>query len=117
MLGMYTNVRKTCIARLDKGFVYLQRKIRLRSDGSIDVKLRPKAVTRIKRRIRKLRGKVQSGKVPVLDVANMVKSWICARRDCLTYPQLHTIELTVLSIYGREAYEYVYDHSEQWSAV
>ena len=116
-LGMYTNVRKTCIARLDKGFVYLQRKIRLCSDGSIDVKLRPKAVTRIKRRIRKLRDKVQSGKIPLLDVANMVKSWICARRDCLTYPQLHTIELTVLSIYGREAYEYVYDHSEQWSAA
>ena len=116
-LGMYTNVRKTCIARLEKGFMYLQRKIRLCSDGSIDVKLRPKAVTRIKRRIRKLRDKVQSGKIPLLDVANMVKSWICARRDCLTYPQLRTIELTVLSIYGREAYEYVYDHSEQWSAA
>ena len=116
-LGMYTNVRKTCVSRLDRGFVYLQRKIRLRSDGSIDVKLRPKAVTRIKRRIRKLRDKVQSGKVPLLDVVNMVKSWICARRDCLTYPQLRTIELTVLSIYGREAYEYVYDHSAQWSAA
>ena len=113
-LGMYTNFRKTCIARIDKGFIYLQRKIRLRDNGSIEVKLRPKSVTRIKRRIRKLKPKVENNVIPILDVANMVKSWICARRDCLTYPQLRTIELTVLSIYGREAYEYVYDNSKQW---
>ena len=113
-LGMYTNARKTCIARIDKGFIYLQRKIRLRDNGSIEVKLRPKSVTRIKRRIRKLKPKVENNVIPILDVANMVKSWICARRDCLTYPQLRTIELTVLSIYGREAYEYVYDNSKQW---
>lgn len=113
-LGMYTNARKTCIARIDKGFIYLQRKIRLRADGSIEVKLRPKSVTRIKRRIRKLKPKVENNVIPILGVANMVKSWICARRDCLTYLQLRTIELTVLSIYGREAYEYVYDNSKQW---
>lgn len=113
-LGMYTNDRKTCIARIDKGFVYLQRKIRMRNDGSIEVKLRPKAVTRIKRRIKKLRHKVESGKIPIDDVTSMVKSWICARRDCLTYPQLRTIELTVLSNYGRVAYEHVYDHTKQW---
>ena len=116
-LGMYTNTRKTCIARLDTGFVYLQRKIRLREDGSIEYKLRPKAVTRIKRRIRKLRGKVESGRVPLEDLLNMVKSWICARRDCLSYPQLRTIELTVLSIYGRDAYEQIYDHAERWVAA
>lgn len=116
-LGMYTNQRKTCIARIDKGFVYLQRKIRLRGDGGVEFKLRPKAVTRIKRRIRKLRPKVESGRVPLSDFVNMVKSWICARRDCLTYPQLVSIEQTVLSIYGREVYEQVYDHSEQWSAA
>ena len=113
-LGMYTNARKTCIARIDKGFIYLQRKIRLRTDGSIEVKLRPKSVTRVKRRIRKLRTKVEDGTIPIIDVINMVKSWICARRDCLTYPQLRTIELTVLSNYGRVAYEHVYDHSKQW---
>jgi len=115
-LGMFTNARKTCIARLDKGFVYLQRKIRLREDGTIEYRLRPKAVTRIKRRIRKLRWKVESGNVPRADLLNMVKSWTRAREDCLSYPQLRAIELTVLSIYGREAYEQVFDHSERWKA-
>lgn len=116
-LGMYTNTRKTCIARLDKGFIYLQRKIRLRADGTIEYRLRPKAVTRIKRRIRKLKYKVESGKVPLDDVVNMVKSWTRARADCMSYMQLHTIEETVLSIYGRRAYEQVYDHSERWKAT
>lgn len=86
----------------------------MRDNGSIEVKLRPKSVTRIKRRIRKLRTKVEDGTISIIDVLNMVKSWICARRDCLTYLQLRAIELTVLSIYGREAYEYVYDNSKQW---
>lgn len=115
--GMFTNERKTCIARIDKGFIYLQRKVRLRADGSIEIKLRPESVTHIKRRIRKLSKKVQAGALTTGDVTGMVRSWICARRDCLTYPQLRTIEQTVLKYYGREAYEQVYDHAERWKAA
>ena len=113
-LGMYTNERKTCIARLDKGFIYLQRKIRLRKDGSIECRLRPKAVTRIKRRIRKLKGRVGSGRVSLDDVTNMVRSWLYARRDCLSYQQLRRIELLTLEIYGTEAYARVFDRSDKW---
>ena len=118
-LGMYTNERKTVIARIDKGFIYLQRKIRIDDKGRVIVKLRPKAVTRIKRRIRKpmLKEKVRSGRVPIADLVNMVKSWTYARRDCLTYMQLRSIEQTVLKEYGREAYEQVYDHAEKWKAT
>ena len=116
-IGMYTNLRKTCICRIDKGFTWLQRNMRLRDDGTVSVKLKPKAVTRIKRRIRKLKAKVERGRVPLIDLVNMVKSWIFARLDCLTYPQLRTIEQTVLSIYGREAYEQVYNHSKRWKAT
>lgn len=118
-LGMYTNERKTVIARIDKGFIHLQRKIRLLEDGTVLVRLRPKAVTRIKRRIRKakLKEKVRNGQIPVKDLVNMVKSWTHARRDCLTYMQLRSIEQTVLKEYGREAYEQVYDHAEKWKAT
>lgn len=118
-LGMYTNERKTVIARIDKGFIHLQRKIRLMDDGTVLVRLRPKAVTRIKRRIRKakLKEKVKNGQIPAKDLVNMVKSWTYARRDCLTYMQLRSIEQTVLKEYGREAYEQVYDHAEKWKAT
>lgn len=118
-LGMYTNERKTVIARIDKGFIHLQRKIRIDEKGRVIVKLRPKAVTRIKRRIRKpmLKEKIRSGRVPMKDLVNMVKSWTYARRDCLTYMQLRSIEQTVLKEYGREAYEQVYDHAEKWKAT
>lgn len=118
-LGMYTNERKTVIARIDKGFIHLQRKIRLMDDGTVLVRLRPKAVTRIKRRIRKakLKEKVKNGQIPAKDLVNMVKSWTYARRDCLTYMQLRSIERTVLKEYGREAYEQVYDHAEKWKAT
>lgn len=83
----------------------------------MSVRLKPKAVTRIKRRIRKLRGKVASGALPVADLVNVVKSWVYARREDMSYPQLRSIEMTVLSTYGRDVYEQVYDHAQRWKAT
>ena len=116
-LGMHTNTRKTCICRIDKGFTWLQRNMRLRDDGTVSVRIKSEAVTRIKRRIRKLEDKVKDGRMPLSDLTNMVKSWTYSRREEMSYPQLRSIELTVLSIYGRKAYEQVYDHSERWKAT
>ena len=113
-VGMYTNERKTCIARIDKGFVYLQRKIRLRDDGKVEMQLKRKAITRIRRRIRKLKAKEAKGKITALEVAEMAKSWLYARRDAISYPQLRSVELLILELYGKEAYDYVYDHAEKW---
>ena len=113
-VGMYTNERKTCIARIDKGFVYLQRKIRLRDDGTVEMRLKRKSITRIRRRIRKLKAKEAKGKITAQEVAEMAKSWLYARRDAISYPQLRSVELLILELYGKEAYDYVYDHAEKW---
>lgn len=113
-VGMYTNERKTCIARIDKGFVYLQRKIRLLDNGTVEMRLKHRAITRIRRRIRKLKRKEQEGRITAREVAEMAKSWLYARRDAISYPQMRSVELLILELYGREAYENVYDHSEKW---
>ena len=116
-VGMYTNTRKTCIARLDKGFIYLQRKFRLCENGTVEMRLRPKAIARIRRRIRRLKRKEQEGKITALEVSEMAKSWLYARRDAISYPQMRSVELLILELYGKEAYSHVYDHSEKWRAT
>lgn len=113
-IGMFTNERKTSITRLDRYFVFLQHKIRLLDDGRIDEKLRPIALTRIRRRIKKLKAKVDAGIIPIIDVINLYKSWISERRAFMSYPQLRGLELMMERIYGRNVYEQIYDHDVKW---
>lgn len=115
-IKLFTNERKTHIHRIDKGFVYLQRKYRLLPDGTVDMKILPKALTRFRHKLKALRRFVDEGKITTQEAAETAKSWIYARRDIITYMQLRRLELLVLNLYGREAYEYVYDHHEKWRA-
>ena len=116
-VGMFTNERKSCILRIDKGFVYLQHKFKLLPDGTIYERLLPKAVTRLKRRLKKLKLKVDAGILPLRDVLNMYRSWEISKRDYLSYMQVHTLERLILNLYGRNAYEYVYDHDPKWKCA
>lgn len=116
-VGMFTNKRKSCILRIDKGFTYLQHKFKLLPDGTIYERILPKAVTRLKRRLKKLKPKVDAGILPLRDVLNMYRSWEISKRDYLSYMQVHTLEGLILKLFGREAYEYVYDHNPKWKCA
>lgn len=113
-LQLFTNTRKTCIARIDRGFVYLQHKYRLLPDGTVEIKILHKSLTRFRRRLKSLRRFLDSGKITTADVVQVARSWIYARRDVLTYLQLRRLELLILELFGREAYDQVYDHDEKW---
>lgn len=113
---LFTNTRKTVYCRIDHWFIWLQRKYRLNDNGKVEMRILPKTLTRFRRRIRKMKKLVDSGKFDEMYVAQIVKSWLCARRDVMSYPQLRRIELLILDLYGRNAYEYVYDHHEKWKA-
>ena len=77
-------------------------------------KLKPKAVTRMRRKLKKLKQHVDSGRIPLKEVLDMYRSWEIARRDFLSYPQLHSLERLVEEIYGRDAYDYIYDRDSRW---
>lgn len=113
-IGMHTNVRKTCVVRIDRYFIYLQHKVRLLPNGKVDERLRPIALARIRRRLRKLKAKVDAGIITEMDIVNLYKSWISARREFMNYPQLRGLELMMMGIYGRNVYEQIYDHDVRW---
>ena len=116
-VGMFTNERKSCIMRLDKGFTYLQHYFKLMPNGTILERLRPKAITRLKRRLKKLKPKVDSGMLPLREVLDMYRSWEVSKREYLSYPQVRELERLILKLYGRNAYEYVYDHHIKWKCA
>lgn len=116
-IKLFTNERKTVICRVDKWFVYLQRKYRLRADGKIEMRILPKTVTRFRRRTRKLEKHVKSGKITPEYVGGVTRSWLFARRDIMSYPQVRRIEKLILELYGRNAYERVCDRTGRWKAT
>lgn len=116
-IKLFTNRRKTVICRTDKWFVYLQRKFRLRENGVVEMKILPKTVTRFRKRTRKMKKHVDAGKFTPEYVGNVVRSWLFARQDVMSYPQVRRIELLVLNLYGREAYERICDRTGRWKAT
>ena len=57
---------------------------------------------------------MDSGRLPVCDLENMVKSWVIARRDCMTVKQERSIQETVYQSYGRIVYEHIFNSSFYW---
>lgn len=115
-IGLFTNKKKTTCARIDRWFVWLKRKYRLK-DGKVEMRIRPKSVTEMKRRLRKMKRKVDAGKFTTEYVAQIAKSWLYARLDVMSYMQARSIEKLILNIYGEDAYEYVRDRTERWKAT
>lgn len=115
-IELFTNERKTVIIRTDKWFVWLKRKYRLKN-GKAEMKILPKAVTGMKRRMRKMKPLVDSGKFTAEYVSGIIKSWLHARYDVMSYMQVRGIEVLTLELYGRDAYEHIRDRSERWKAT
>ena len=116
-IRLFTNKRKTVYCRIDKWFIYLQRKFRLNADGTVEMKILPKTLTRFRRRTRKMQKYVESGKLTPDYIANVTRSWLFARHDVMSYPQTRRIELMILELYGRNAYERVCDRTGRWTAT
>lgn len=115
--GMYINEKKTIVCRIDKGFIWLKHWFRLRKDGTVEERMLPKSIYTFRRHIRNLKRKVDDGRLTTDEAANMIRSWMFARRDYMSYPRMRKTELLVLKLYGRKAYEQVHDHSEKWKAT
>ena len=74
-IGIFLNPKKTRIYKLNQHFRFLQLQYTLTSTGRIIVKINPKRLTAMRRKLKKLKAKVDAGEVPYADVKNMFKSW------------------------------------------
>lgn len=102
------------LRKLDESYLEDARR---RENGVVEMKILPKTVTRFRKRTRKMKKHVDAGKFTPEYVRNVVRSWLFARQDVMSYPQVRRIELLVLNLYGREAYERVCDQTGRWKAT
>lgn len=75
-LKLFINPRKTKVSKLSRTFTFMQYKYYLRENGHVVVRINPKTVTRMRRRLKRMKGKVEAGEIRKIKVEEMFRSWI-----------------------------------------
>lgn len=74
-LGIIINKKKTQIIKLSNGFTFLKMRYLITDTGKIIVIPCKASITRERRKLRKLKGKLDAGKIAYSDIAGQYKSW------------------------------------------
>jgi len=73
--GLFVNEKKTQIVKISRGFTFLKIKYSLTESGKIIRKMKPKAFTRERRRLKKYKNLYQEGRIKYKDIYNAYMSW------------------------------------------
>lgn len=105
-LGLTLSDNKTQIRKLSAGFRFLKIKYSITKTGHIVKRVCSQNITRHRRKLRKLKKKVESGRIKFPDVLNMHKSWVgnLKRFDC--YRTLNNIQNYFNSLFKKEIENY-----------
>jgi septation ring formation regulator EzrA len=75
-LKIIINPKKTKITKISRSFIFLQFKYYLTDDGHVVVRINPKTVTRMRRKLKKLKVKYLAGEVRFIKIKSLFQSWI-----------------------------------------
>lgn len=104
-LGLKINSKKTQICRIDKGFIFLKNLYLITESGKIVIKPCKKSLVRERRKLKKLRKKVDSGDLDFEDVFEHYKSWRGIFKHCQSYHAIRNMDKHFAQLYGKEIYE------------
>lgn len=76
-LGIHINEQKTHIVKMSSTYRYLQIRYTLTKDGKVLKRINPKRVTSMRRKLKKLKVKLDEGDTSYDDIENMFQSWMC----------------------------------------
>lgn len=88
-LNLHLNTKKTRIIPLNKGFTFLKKKISLQDNGRIVINISRDSVTRERRKLKKLKIKMEEGKISIKEIESSFMSWQGFAKQFDSY---HTIQ-------------------------
>lgn len=104
-LGIFINEKKTRIQPLTKPFRFLQIQYALTSTGRIIQKINPKRFSSMRRKLKKLRKKLDAGLTDFAAIDNMYRSWTGGYKKYMSKLQRTNLESLYNSLYGKELKE------------
>ena len=88
-LGITMNAKKTQIVKLSHGFTWLQMRIFVTPTGRIIKKMPRRSISRMRRRLKKLRHMLDAGRITREDIWNAWQSW---RSHAMRFNAWHTVK-------------------------
>lgn len=116
-MKLFINPRKTKIQRLDKTFVFLQFKYYLKPNGHVVVRINPKTITRMRRKLKKIHILFKNHKILLKKVEELFCSWIRNYDRNMSWLQLTHIINLYQSLFGDGLDGWLKGHSEITQAL
>lgn len=88
-LGLTINHDKTRIVKLNNGFTFIKKKISIDENGSINIKISRRSITRMRRKLKAMRKFHDKGLAELEDIERMYASW---RGLTLRYDTYRTVQ-------------------------
>lgn len=99
-LGLTINEKKTQIMRIDKGFTWLKTKYHITPTGKIVKRIPHDSVVRMRRKLKKLKRKLNDGLMSYEDIDLMYKSWRGNVEKYNSYQTLQNLDKLFNELYG-----------------
>ena len=109
LFGIFINEKKTRVVKLSQSFRFLQIQYALTEAGRIIQKINPKRLAAMRRRLKKLRKKLDAGIVPFTAIDDMYRSWTGGYMKYMSRLQKENLEKLYNSLYGEERKERDYE--------
>ena len=102
-LGFTLHETKTHVVKLSRGFVYLKIRYQVTESGRVIRRMHRDGITRMRRKLKKLRGLVRAGRVTLNDVFLAMKSWL---GNAKKYAHSYRSRKRILSLYHKLFHSY-----------
>jgi len=99
--GLILNERKTRICKMSDTYRHLQVLYSLTDTGRVIRKIKPKAVTRERQRLKAHKRQLDAGKMTYADVENCFKSWIGGHWKYMSRQQIKNMSRLYYDLFGR----------------
>ena len=74
-MGIHLNLKKTRIEKIDRYFKFLKKKVKLTDTGKVIAKPAQDSFTRERRKLKKLKEKLNNKEITYKEIENHYKSW------------------------------------------
>lgn len=91
-LGLKLNMKKTRIVKIDDGFTFLKKKIRIDEKGNINIRIGRKSITRMRRKLKKFKGLLDEGKMTFDDIYAAYQAWRSFSMKCDAYDTVKNMD-------------------------
>ena len=106
-LEIKLNRKKTHIVKLSHGFIWLKSRIYLTKTGKVIRKICKNSITRMRRKLKKLRKKLDEGLLEFSDILNSWQSWSGYARKFNAWRTIQNMKQLFNNLF-REEKQYVY---------